>query len=53
VPTSSPELLGAAQHLLLNELTRSPATLVDAVLKLAQQARDLDTGTFKVRPYLP
>ena len=52
VPTSSPELLGTAHHLLLNELTRSPATLVDAVLRLAQQASDLDTGTFKVIPPL-
>ena len=47
VPTSAPELLGTPHHLLLNELTRSPATLVECVLKLAQQASDLDTGTFK------
>jgi hypothetical protein len=47
VPTSAPELLGTPHHLLLNELMRSPCALVDGVLKLAKQATDLDTGTFK------
>ena len=47
MPTSTPELLGTPHHLLLNELTRSPGTLVECVLKLAHQASDLDTGTFK------
>ena len=37
VPTSAPELLGTAHHLLLNELMRSPKTLVEGVLKLARQ----------------
>jgi hypothetical protein len=45
VPTSEPTLLGTPHHLLLNELSRSPDTLVNAVLKLARQACDLDTGT--------
>lgn len=48
VPTSSPELLGTRYHLLLNELMRSPKTLLAGVLKLAHQATDLDTGTLKV-----
>ena len=47
VPTSAPELLGTPHHLLLNELMRSPTTLVDGILKLARQGTDLDTGTFK------
>jgi thiol-disulfide isomerase/thioredoxin len=47
VPTSAPELLGTAHHMLLNELMHSPKTLVEGVLKLAHQATDLDTGTFK------
>lgn len=45
VPTSSPILLGTPHHLLLNELARSPETLVNGVLTLARQAADLDTGT--------
>ena len=45
VPTSAPTLLGTPHHLLLNELSRSPDTVVDAALKLARQACDLDTGT--------
>ena len=47
VPTTAPELLGTPHHLLLNELIHSPKTLVEGILKLAQQATDLDTGTFK------
>ena len=47
VPCSDPALLGAASHLLLNELTRSPKTLLEGVLRLARQAGDLDTGTYK------
>ena len=47
VPTSAPELLGTPHHLLLNELCRSPDTLLDGVLKLATQAINLDTGTLK------
>ena len=47
VPSSAPELLGTPHHLLLNELCRAPATVVDSVLKLARQATDLDTGTLK------
>ena len=47
VPSSAPELLGTPHHLLLNELCRAPATLIDGVLKLARQATDLDTGTLK------
>ena len=46
VPTSVPTLLGTPHHLLLNELSRSPDTLLDGVLKLCRQACDLDTGTF-------
>lgn len=44
---ASPALLGTPHHLLLNELCRSPRTLLSAVVKLARQAIDLDTGTFK------
>jgi hypothetical protein len=47
VPTSAPTLLGTAHHLLLNELCRSPLTLTNAVLGLAKQAIDLDTGSFE------
>ena len=47
MPTSAPELLGTAHHLLLNELRQSPHTLLDCVRKLSQQAYDLDTGTLK------
>lgn len=47
VPASAPELLGTPHHLLLHELCRSPKTLVEGVLRLAHQATDLDTGTFK------
>ena len=47
VPTSAPTLLGTAHHLLLNELCRSPATLLDGINRLARQAVDLDTGTFE------
>ena len=45
VPTSAPTLLGTPQHLLINELSHSPDTLVGGVLTLAKQACDLDTGT--------
>ena len=45
VPTSAPTLLGTPHHLLLNELSRSPDTLIGGVLTLARQACDLDTGT--------
>jgi hypothetical protein len=38
VPTLEPSLLGAAHHLLLNELRRSPATLLDGILSLVRQA---------------
>ena len=47
VPTSAPELLGTAHHLLLNELCRSPDTLLGSITKLMKQAVDLDTGTLK------
>mgnify|MGYP003683882683 CR=1 FL=1 len=47
VPSSAPELLGTAHHLLLNELIHSPSTVIESVLKLARQAVDLDTGTLK------
>ena len=47
VPSSAPMLLGTPHHLLLNELCHSPRTLLSAILKLARQAADLDTGTFK------
>ena len=47
VPTSAPELLGTTHHLLLNELMRSPETVLKGVLSLARQAVDLDTGSFK------
>jgi hypothetical protein len=46
VPTSEPRLLGTPHHLLLNELVRSPDTLLGCVLQLAQQAVGLDTGSF-------
>ena len=39
VPTSAPELLGTAHHLLLNELCRSPDTLLNSVLRLLRQVR--------------
>ena len=45
VPSSAPTLLGTAHHLLLNELCHSPKTLLTAILRLARQAVDLDTGT--------
>ena len=45
VPASEPALLGVAQHLLLNELRRSPDTLLDSVIALAEQAISLDTGS--------
>ena len=45
VPTSAPTLLGTPHHLLLNELARSPDTLLSSVLRIARQAVDLDTGT--------
>lgn len=45
VPTSSPELLASAQHLLINELRRSPSTLCESIVALARQAVLLDTGT--------
>ena len=45
VPTSAPTLLGTPHHLLMNELVRSPSTLVGSVLALARQACNLDTGT--------
>ena len=47
VPTSSPSLLGVAHHLLINELRRSPRTVLDGILALAQAAIGLDTGTIK------
>ena len=47
VPTSAPELLGTPHHLLLNELCRSPDTLLGGIVRLARQANDLDTGTLK------
>ena len=47
VPTSAPELLGTPHHLLLNELCRSPDTLLGALLTLLRQACDLDTGTLQ------
>jgi len=47
VPTSAPELLGTAHHLLINELCRSPDTLLGSITRLMKQAIDLDTGTLK------
>ena len=47
VPTSAPELLGTPHHLLINELCRSPSTLVGSIQRLTKQALDLDTGTLK------
>ena len=47
VPSSAPELLGTPHHLLLNELCRSPATVMGGVVELARQAATLDTGTLK------
>ena len=47
VPTSSPTLLGTPHHLLINELSRSPDTLLSSLLTLLKQAADLDTGTLK------
>ena len=47
VPTSAPSLLGTPHHLLLNELIRSPDTLLGGVTRLLRQAIDLDTGTLK------
>ena len=45
VPTSAPELLGTPHHLLLNELMRSPKTVLDGVLKLTRQARESGLAT--------
>lgn len=45
VPTTSPELLGTTHGLLMNELCRSPEQLIAVVLRLLQQALDLDTGS--------
>ena len=39
VPSSEPELLGTPHHLLLNELSRSPNTVLSGVLTLLRQAR--------------
>ena len=47
VPTSAPELLGTPHHLLLNELCRSPATLLGGLASLARQAADMDTGSLR------
>ena len=47
VPTSRPDLLGTPHHLLLNELSRSPDTLMRGALQLAQQAVELDTWTYE------
>ena len=47
VPTSAPTLLGTPHHLLLNELARSPETVLSGVTRLLRQACDLDTGTLK------
>lgn len=45
VPTSAPQLLASAQHLLINELRCSPKIVCDAILCLARQSVLLDTGT--------
>ena len=47
VPTSAPTLLGTPHHLLINELMRSPDTLLNSINKLVRQAIDLDTGSFE------
>ena len=39
VPTSAPELLGTAHHLLINELCRSPDTLLGSITRLMKQVR--------------
>jgi hypothetical protein len=41
------QLLGVAHHLLLNELCRSPTTVLDGVARLMRQAIDLDTGSMR------
>ena len=38
VPAAEPALLGTTHHLLLNELRRSPGTLLRSVIALARQA---------------
>jgi hypothetical protein len=45
VPSLEPTLLGTSHHLLLNELRRSPDTLLRSVIALAEQAAALDTGS--------
>eukprot|EP01087_Luapelamoeba_hula_P004848 TRINITY_DN1482_c0_g1_i1.p1 TRINITY_DN1482_c0_g1~~TRINITY_DN1482_c0_g1_i1.p1 ORF type:complete len:4317 (-),score=602.49 TRINITY_DN1482_c0_g1_i1:51-13001(-) len=45
VPTSEPELLATPYGMLINELHRSPAGLIDSTLKLLRFALDLDTGS--------
>ena len=47
VPTSAPELLATPHSLLINELCRSPSTLLGSIQRLMRQALDLDTGTLK------
>ncbi|KAJ1631737.1 hypothetical protein T492DRAFT_838991 [Pavlovales sp. CCMP2436] len=47
VPTSEPHLLATAHGLLLNELVHSPQVVREAVVRLAKQAVDLDTGHVK------
>ena len=44
VPAAEPALLGTAHHLLLNELRRSPDTLLRSVIALARQAACLGVG---------
>jgi hypothetical protein len=39
VPTSAPKLLGTAHHLLINELCRSPDTLLNSITRLMKQVR--------------
>lgn len=45
VPTSQREQLATAHGLMLNELQRSPAVVLQAIIKLLKLALDLNTGT--------
>jgi hypothetical protein len=53
VPTSAPELLGTAHHLLLNELCRSPDTLLNSVLRLLRQVRSPPSDTIRYEDMKP
>lgn len=47
VPTTNPVLLATPYGHLINELHRSPAGVINSMLKLMTLALDLDSGTVR------